>query len=250
MGFVERFASLVVRRPAIMLTVSGATFLACGVLAFMRPEKPAFDQAQKGFEARGTGLAGRVFAASRGLERKQCAGVLSLLPLNGTVVQRTYERWAYYSEPLWDYCRNPDENRIGDRRSLASVAEAHQEAQRRVMQSADAGSGEAESPPSEPPEPPMPPASPPPVAYRVDGQPMCTDEWIMNEDHSWVPLVFEAKDGDLLSVETIHDICALDLEMRQRDGLCVALPHACPRAFRTARPHVHASTALSVCRAQ
>ena len=115
---------------------------------------------------------------------------------------------------------------------------------------ADAGSGEAESPPPEPPEPPMPPASPPPVAYRVDGQPMCTDEWIMNEDHSWVPLVFEAKDGDLLSVETIHDICALDLEMRQRDGLCVALPHACPRAFRTARPHVHASTALSVCRAQ
>ena len=116
-GVIHRFARLIVKRPTLMLVGSGLIFVVLGAVGvFGREEKPAFDQAQRGFEARATAGAGLVFAATRGTEIMQCNGELTAMPFGG---ERTYHRWASYQNPTFEntWCKDPNTNAIGsDRR--------------------------------------------------------------------------------------------------------------------------------------
>ena len=124
-GCVEGFARGVVRFPVCVLVVSGlSALLLAGLAVVIRKELPEFSNAQKGFESRGTELAGLVFAAGRGLELKQCDGDVSGYP-DG---RRTYQRWAHWADEddrvEHGYCTDPIAAPNGRRRLAQHVSDA------------------------------------------------------------------------------------------------------------------------------
>jgi hypothetical protein len=77
---VTAYAEFVVRRPCVVLF--SCIFVCIGFIggAVARGVLPEFDKADKGFETRGTPLAGKLYAVDRALEKSQCAGEISALP--------------------------------------------------------------------------------------------------------------------------------------------------------------------------
>ena len=74
------YARLVVRRPLLVLL---SCIFICSVFvvgAIFRGVLPDFEQVERGFESRGTPLAGQLVAVDRALENAQCAGHISALP--------------------------------------------------------------------------------------------------------------------------------------------------------------------------
>ena len=74
------YARLVVRRPLLVLLGCIFTCSIVVVGAIFRGILPDFEQVERGFESRGTPLAGQLVAVDRALENAQCAGDISALP--------------------------------------------------------------------------------------------------------------------------------------------------------------------------
>lgn len=214
-GCVAGFARTIVNHPFLMLISSGMAFLLVAVLAVvLRPDKlPEFQNAQKGFEPRGTSLAGSVLAPTRGLELQQCSGELSGYD-DG---RRTYERWASWADMDVrrenGYCTDPTtavntrrraSQEDAEARAAEDDVEAARASWRRELQTN--ANGQWGQP-------------------YVDGAPVCWG-WEQQDEDSWrLEMAFESAGGtgNLLSVEAIKGTCALDLQLRSRagfDGAC------------------------------
>mmetsp|Transcript_26478 Transcript_26478/g.67259 ORF Transcript_26478/g.67259 Transcript_26478/m.67259 type:complete len:1192 (+) Transcript_26478:58-3633(+) len=102
---VDGYSRAVVKHPCVMILATIIVVILFLVGAVARGVEPDFDQASKGFEARGTPLAGRLLSMSRGLEMSQCAGDIS--SLRDSQTYHTFAEYPSGSKPF-PTCPAPD----------------------------------------------------------------------------------------------------------------------------------------------